>query len=86
MIKAQEDTDTNKSKASETSGLYLYALLSDQILSEIAPIFLCDRSSWIACPGEALNLRAKFSKFLFFRVFFIFIRNSDLRGGVCCIK
>ena len=40
MKKSQEDTDTNKSKASETSGLYLYALLSDQILSEIGPIFL----------------------------------------------
>ena len=42
MIKAQEDTDTNKSKASETSGLHFYALLSDQILSEIAPF----SSSW----------------------------------------
>ena len=40
MIKAQEDTDTNKSKASEKSGLYLYAVLSDQILSEVGPIFL----------------------------------------------
>ena len=40
MIKAEEDTDTNKSKTSETSGLYLYALLSDQILSVMAPIFL----------------------------------------------
>ena len=72
MIKAQEDTDTNKSKASETSGLYLYALLSDQLLSVIAHDFpqdgLCYRSSWMACPGEALNLCAKFSKFLFLSV------------------
>ena len=29
---------------------------------------LCDRSSQIACPGEALNLRTKFSKFLFLSV------------------
>ena len=40
MIKAQENTDRNKSKASETSGLHLNAPLSDQILSVIAPIFL----------------------------------------------
>ena len=39
MIKAQQDTDRNKSKSSETTGLHLYALLSHQTLSVIAPIF-----------------------------------------------
>ena len=73
MIKAQKDTDTNKSKTSETSGLYLYAPLSDQPnlvsnSSYFPQVGLCYRSSWIACPGEALNLCAKFSKFLFLSV------------------
>ena len=54
-----------------TSGLHLYALVSRQTLSEIAPIFLklvFVSGSRIGCSGEALNLYAKFWKFLFLSV------------------
>ena len=93
MIKAQQDTDTNKSKPPETStwhGLHLYALLSHQNLSVIAPIFLKSlsvklpdgmsrRSFQLVC--EILRVH------IFVRVFFILsIRNLDLQSGVCCIK
>ena len=50
MIKTQQDAVTNKSKTSETSGLHLYALLSHQAVSVMAPIFcfpqvgLCEAS------------------------------------------
>ena len=37
IIKAYKETDTNKNKTPETPGLYLYALLSHQTLSVIAP-------------------------------------------------
>ena len=72
MIKAEQDT--NKSKPPETSELHLYALVSRQILSEIAPIFL--KLVFVSGPGsdvpvKSLNLFAKFSKFLFLSVSFL---------------
>ena len=41
--KSQQDADTNKSKTSVTSGLHLYALLSHQTLSVVAPqVGICE--------------------------------------------
>ena len=58
---------TNKSKTSNTSGLHLYALLSHQTLSVIAPSFF--KLVFVKPPGrmsrwsfKCLNLCAKFSK------------------------
>ena len=71
-------------------GLHLYALLSHQTLSVIAPIFL--KSVFVKLPDGMFRwsfqlvceiLRVS----IFVRVFFILsIQNLDLHGGVCCIK
>ena len=72
MVKALQDTDTNKSKPRKPRrGLHLYALLSHQTLSVIAPIFL-KSSLELVC--EILRVP------IFVRVFFILsIRNLDLQ-------
>ena len=72
MIKAQQDTDTNKSKPLKPRrGLHLYALLSHQTLSVIAPIFL-KSSLELVCEIRRVPI--------FVRVFFILsIRNLHLQ-------
>ena len=71
-------------------GLHLYALLSHQTLSVIAPIFL--KSVFVKLPDGmsrwSFELVCEILKVsIFVRVFFILsIRNLDLQSGVCCIK
>ena len=70
-------------------GLHLYALLSHQTLSVIAPIFL--KSLFVKLPNGMSRWSFKLvceilRVSIFVRVFFILsIRNLDLQSGVCCI-
>ena len=67
-IKAKQDTDTNKSKPLETStwATLVYSTQSPNLVSNI-PHFPQVKLP-VGCPGEALNLCTKFSKFLFLSV------------------
>ena len=92
MIKAQQETDTNKSKPHETSS-WATLVCSTQspnlvINSSCFPQLSWSlRSSRMGCPGEGLNLCAKFSEFLFLSASsLVSIRNLDLQSRVCCIK
>ena len=70
-------------------GLQLYALLSHQTLSVIAPIFL--KSVFVKLPDGmsrwSFELACEIRRVpIFVRVFFILnIRNLDLQSGECCI-
>ena len=70
--------------------VHLYALLSHQTLSVIAPIFL--KSLSVKLPDGmsrwSFKLVCEILRVpVFVRVFFILsIRNLDLQSGVCCIK
>ena len=82
IIKALQDTDTDKSKTSETSGLHLYALLSsNSSYPKLVFVKLPDRMSrW------SFELACALKVPIFVRVLFNpSVRNLDLQSGVCYI-
>ena len=89
MIKAQQDTNTNKSKAPETStwATLVCSTQSPNLVSNKTPIFLKSLSVKLpdGMPGEALNLCAKFSESLFLSVSSLSSVSEIQTSKVACV-